>query len=860
VILRSLRVEGWRCFAGAVETGPLEEGIHVVHAPNGTGKSTLFEALRRALFDRHRVGGEAVKELRPWGRDLAPAVTVEFAHGGEEYRLAKRFLSSPSAKLERRESGAWTPLAEGEKADERVLRLLGGKGAARGLSGPAQWGFFQALWAPQGGVELSGLSDDLVAAVRKVLGSELDVSDRGGLEKRVRAAVAEYYTRTGRTRSGADAPAFVRLEEQRRALEEERTEMLARLDEMEDAQRKVQDCRARRTAANHEEERVGGKLAAVRDRAREYADLAAEERRRAAEADAAAARHAEITSRIERIAEARTERAARGEEAERLEGDLRAASKERAAREEAVEVARLAAARTRLAEVEAELGRVEEAREELRRATEERDGLAAPDEDAIARIREVAGRIREAELRLERGSLTLTIELERDARVRTTGEDGAGDRDVAAGETVTVRGAPEVGAEIDGVGRVRARGPEGSAEEMREERRAAREELRGLTADYGTDDLGRLEALAKEGARLDGEVAKARAGLEGRLSGRSEEELRRERAKAKSVVRSILEARPELESAGPDGDSAEAALEAAEDERRVASERETELRVKLAEARRAVRELEEREARLVAADGLSDGERAERQGAAALDVHAAKAAREDLARRLAEYEGDPREEERDLERGLEAARAAAKRASRDESDAESRLRHLAAEGYWSRRAEVEERMAKLDEEIREDEFRAEAIKLLGETLDACREEALASVAGPVEEAASLTFRRIAGSRLGRVRLDEGLAPGAVAPERSEEPVGEGQLSGGEREQLHLAVRLALAEVLARDERQLVVLDDVLTATDTGRMARVLDVLREASERLQVLVLTCHPQRYYPLERAGSLDLEQALHA
>jgi DNA repair exonuclease SbcCD nuclease subunit len=53
----------------------------------------------------------------------------------------------------------------------------------------------------------------------------------------------------------------------------------------------------------------------------------------------------------------------------------------------------------------------------------------------------------------------------------------------------------------------------------------------------------------------------------------------------------------------------------------------------------------------------------------------------------------------------------------------------------------------------------------------------------------------------------------------------------------------------------VVLDDVLTATDTGRLARVMGVLEEAAQRLQVLILTCHPERYRGLAGANFVDLE-----
>ena len=79
--------------------------------------------------------------------------------------------------------------------------------------------------------------------------------------------------------------------------------------------------------------------------------------------------------------------------------------------------------------------------------------------------------------------------------------------------------------------------------------------------------------------------------------------------------------------------------------------------------------------------------------------------------------------------------------------------------------------------------------------------------------------------------------------------------GGEREQVYLAVRLALAEVLFRDQRQLVVLDDALTYTDAGRFARILAILEEAAAHFQILILTCHPERYSGLSDACFIDIE-----
>ncbi|HEX8342282.1 MAG TPA: AAA family ATPase, partial [Tepidisphaeraceae bacterium] len=161
--LIELRVGGWQCFANEIVIDTFSPGLNVIHAPNGTGKSTLFDALRRAFFDGYRTSGREVLALRPWGRDLAPTVCVRFAHGGHEYRLEKRFLDGAYAKLSRREGEKFVALAEGDKADDAVRTMFvadaPGRGSAAGRS--EFWGLAQVLWVPQGALSLGGVAPGL---------------------------------------------------------------------------------------------------------------------------------------------------------------------------------------------------------------------------------------------------------------------------------------------------------------------------------------------------------------------------------------------------------------------------------------------------------------------------------------------------------------------------------------------------------------------------------------------------------------------------------------------------------------------------------------------------------------------------
>ena len=84
------------------------------------------------------------------------------------------------------------------------------------------------------------------------------------------------------------------------------------------------------------------------------------------------------------------------------------------------------------------------------------------------------------------------------------------------------------------------------------------------------------------------------------------------------------------------------------------------------------------------------------------------------------------------------------------------------------------------------------------------------------------------------------------------------LSGGEREQLHFAVRMALADCSGSGERRLLVLDDTLMAIDSIRFQRILQIVEEAAKELQILILTCQPERFERLSDANRVDLATLL--
>ena len=106
-----------------------------------------------------------------------------------------------------------------------------------------------------------------------------------------------------------------------------------------------------------------------------------------------------------------------------------------------------------------------------------------------------------------------------------------------------------------------------------------------------------------------------------------------------------------------------------------------------------------------------------------------------------------------------------------------------------------------------------------------------------EHAASI-FTNLTGGRYNKVLLDRSMTPSAQEADQLL-PHEAGQLSQGTADQLYLAVRLAICEMVLPPEKAVpILLDDALVNFDDQRMAAALDYLLSLSENRQILLFTC----------------------
>ena len=902
MILRSISLSNWRCFLRSVTVGPFEEGINVVHGPNGTGKSTLFESLSRGLLDSHSVSGQDVTALVPWGRLLAPRVIVEFMQDGAGYRISKQFLQENHSRLDRLEEGIYRPLAEGRQADDTVRTMLTRNPPARGLSQPRHWGLAQVLWAPQGKLMLTELSGDVVNDIRMALGAQLSIAASGPVEARITDLYLQYFTKGGKLKSGKGAPELARMQNQLDDVQRRRQELLERLQQYEDSSRRVEDIRARRLQLFIAAEALEKTIKGRRSQADAYRQLRVEADRCKEETKTAEARYNHLKQAIDHIREKEKALAAARLQLTTLEEDLVAKTREVSQRKNAAMAARKALDETASGEegirraeqdaqdaedylkvsctreaLEKEIERITTAAQELKARRRTRLQVVAPDSATLRKIRRAIQARDRAAVRIESSLISLEIQPMREVVVNTIDGEPHGETKAPAESTVRITGSPDVVVDVKDVARLRVTGPRGEIQSQRVEWDAANQQIVTLTRPYGSVDIDQLETMAERAAELDRQVRESTKELETLAGSRELADLKQQLVEKKAVEAGYLQSHPDWTSERPDftgmmrvvSDLREAhgkKIAEAHDlyaktqaEYATAEEQVKSLGDRIDEARKQVRQLDMALVGLTE-NGLSVAERQAALQGILMDREAAHSRLKALEGKLEEYNEDPLTALEKFERQLDGVREDVRRARDEEMTAAGTLATLAAEGPYSAFAAADEHVNQLKEDMRREEMRVEAIRLLHETVTRCRSEAVAAVTEPVETGASRILERITGRRLSRIKVADSFEPTEIQTGAEEVAVGLENLSGGETEQLYLATRLALAEVLASKERQLVVMDDVLTATDAGRLTRVLSVLEDSAQRLQILILTCHPERYRGLIDTHFIDLEAILRA
>lgn len=886
MILHSLELTHVGRFRETVRIGPFALGLNILSAPNESGKSTALHAAARTLFDRHTTKSEEIKALQPAGTALAPRVTVEFETGAGHFRIDKIFLQKPQSRLSQLRSGNWELLAEADAADQRVQTLLQSSLPGRGATRPEHWGFLGFLWARQGEPAIwPGLDDpDVGQRIRARLARvELDPVIEE-LRIRLASAADAIITSTGQSRVGGPLRA---AEDDLAGIEAALDEILQTREKLEETHRKYQQNEAEvlRLEKEHAEqltaatalreqalaaERLSGELSARRQAltsAKEKLSAVATdtetlsrlrgERKETETALTEALSSAKVAE--ETLTELRTRLDARQAEQPEHEKNLQALRSALQRLRDLLKLRRLDAdAETLARQIEnAEAATVEIATLEARRAT-----LPTLTPAQLRKLEEQSESVRT--LRAQLLALGLTVELtpDSDTMVEVLGDSTVAPQNLPPGQPHRLQSPRALDLRLEGWGRVLIRSGSQDAQSAASDLAQAEAVLIEALQQIGVASVDAAREAVTMRQELDAHIKAATNGLAPHLGDyKTIDSLREAAATAKNRTKTLAGALnlttdeeafslTDLETAEATQSEAVPAAETslAEFTKQLVQLR-TEERAAVEKVQKTTKLAGEYEASLrVLETQIKDLSARYPEGIDSAKTAAQLAFAEAEARVLATEKNLPPDFERLPERNKRAAASLQQIANElqsrrtDRDQARAVLETLGGQGLYSRETELEERKAEAI--LRRETARSQAwcARVAHDLIEYRKHAATKAVLTPLENRLTTAFAELTGDSRRQVFLDEHLQISGIGRSRDECHSFD-QLSQGAKEQLLLCLRLAVAQELATDEPQVLILDDVLVNTDPIRQERILDVLSAQAARLQILVLTCHPDRY-----------------
>ena len=882
--LRSLAVNQFKKFTAPMRLDGIENGLNVVVGPNEMGKSTLLDALRAALFEKYSSKAQPIVALQNDRNQAGPVVELAFELDDGVYRVTKRFVKKPYARLSCPDGRT----LEGDVAENTLRGLLGFDEPGKTGAKAETLGMWNVLWVQQGqsfgALDLpESARSNLHSALESEVGTVLGGRRGRALPQEIEKQLGELVTSNSKPRGAykdliqnTDA-----LQSELEGLSTRRQELAKTLDDLEEAQETLA-----RLSAGDRDQADQTQLTEARERHGQLAELEARV--------AAAASDLELKKRnLEQAEKAQTERSDLKEAiaAEETAGEQARQRLEGVRQEEKDARSQLDMLRAGVREAEAAVTAADEVVSRQRRTL-----------DAVerqARIRELEGRLakahaaekRQREAQQGAAAILVTDEVFKAIRSAAKELETIESRLTAAATRIIFDMAPEgvSGIEIDGQ-TLSAEQPSVQAVEP---------------VTITIPDRGRImiEPAIKDRDKLLGQQRGAKARLKEALQTggiKIVNDAEDQYSRRQKLLQTAEFARQEAELHAPATDDHDAGAHALSDyieglriilTREIADLDAEELpgNTEADAALRAALEQSEEERRAVdtARAALGGPEKTLSQLQTELGTDKAryddgKERLETLRRQLADAEqelsdnqlqarmdatqAELSEQETNVAElvaqrtdetipQLEARVARLDRAIKDRRDKRSDLKEkiaglrshveaLEGAGLDEAIQQMEREFAFYEEEHRRSAREVQVLSLLLSTLRAAEQDAKERYLSPVLNRVRPYLQLLFPGA--EITIDENLHLVGVVREAGYQEAFH-HLSMGTQEQIAVLIRLAFAEMLVeKGHPATVILDDALVFSDDRRMSRMFDILNMAAENVQVIIFTCREQLFEEL--------------
>jgi DNA repair exonuclease SbcCD ATPase subunit len=868
-------------------TVELDRNRTLIGGPNETGKSTLVEAVHRALFLKAKVTGEAQKSMTS-DHGGHPEVEVRFKTREKIYRISKHFSGANGSSTLTQEGGkTW----QGDEAESRLAELLGVEAVSGGRGIVDRSALLWAhlwVWQGQGGENPTAHAtlqkDSLLDRLKKDGGVAAIESQRDSVvANRFVEMDKTNFTKAGKPK--ADSELFVATQ----AHENAQSELARARESLERLQQAVSSYAiAERTIGEKKIELTAfaGELAKVLEKLEEAnvlqqklqidqrdVDQARKDQAAFVKADA------EIRALAKKIQKQTKELEPKDSETKRLEEGVKRRKKHldetNKSSRELEETLRGQRYRTKLArawlicfEQEAEhlklksrAAEVANVRKTLEKLESELAKLPSIDAKKLKSLQSQAGALSEAKAALTAMAAGIEVVVSK-AQVLIDGEA------LPSGQTHVIDEDTEV--EVGDYAKLKI--TPGGGTSLSEARKKVSDCQRKLTDSMDAAGVGTMDEAAvsfDERLKIEAGIQEAKTELKAKDSDNINHDL----AQAKTsleTARAELERRKSKTGNYPKPGNlkeAKSALEVAEQELSELEIREAKIRAESTAAsaahEKAVQELTEHLRSMetaksdlqtlkikFAAREESDGPEAVRKEtlsnhAEVLQIAEKKLSTSEKALKKLQPESLKGDKER-LERAISEAKTNLNQAEQDRAVARSILTSDGNSDPEETLAFARARAESANQRFTAVERKAKAIRLLMELFTEEQRALSHQFTQPLAEKITGYLQQLFGIE---ARADVELTDGQFEKLVLSRPTGTFEfdnLSGGAREQVAAAFRLAMAEILAEDYDGClpVVFDDAFTNSDPDRIQTLQRMFDLAARRgLQIILLTCDPRDY-----------------
>ena len=869
--------------------------ITLIGGANESGKSTLVEALHRALFLKASATGAPVEALQSRLHLGQPVVSLGFEAKGDTWTLRKRFSgTSGQVSLHSEASGQQLsgPVAEEVLAELVGVRETVGSRQATTIL-PTRWAH---LWVMQGSAGENLLEagkasydfDTLLAQLEQGGGAVVQQSAHDQrVAQRIDAALEENFTTRGVKKN---SPLWQRQEEleiAQLAMEQ----ALARLSDYEEAGAELASIGDQLDQLQNQE------LPALEERRRLISQGAEASSRLEAAAQLATQalvplrlRHDTVRSQLEQVDALSQELTDRQQQRQRLQESCQAAEAQERGFQDALEQRRISRVtldaqkhgleqRHQLAQVLLEQARTAEALERLSRSIEQQSegsarrqvleqalaAVPAITRAEVSHLRELQQRARDARTRQQAMAAGVRV-LRADQPIRINGEAlQSGEQrqlsstfEVQVGEGVALEITPGGGQALgdleaaclaaeqavhDQLSRLTVPSLE-AAEQLADQRSGLEQQLASLAA----TPLPDLQALEAERDTLTQRLVQLEVQLDGLGEVRQSQEREQSLPTAAAELQNLQQQWGEtlghtttaLRQAEADLEAAQTALQDVQATRlREASQ------LQILEA-----ECADRQTRLDAlqqAHGSREGLAAQ---LAALTAERQQA-EEELQKLQAELAslggGDNERELAALQEQSDGLQRRIEQLIDQRGAAKQRCDSISNEDPYAAAEQARAQLEAAQQDHRSLRRLTDAHRLLQQLFLEAQADLSSRYSEPLAQAIGSYLRPLVPEGpVAQLSYEQSRGFGGLRLRRGQEFYDFEQLSGGMREQLAAALRLSMADVLkgSHDGCLPLVFDDAFTNSDPERVAMVRRMLGQAVDRgLQVILLTCDPAAY-----------------